>query len=174
MLGSLLGLPWWLSWLKNPPAMRETWIRSLHWEGPLEEDTATHSSILSWRHPVDRGAWWASVHGVAELDTTECLWTQRLSIMCFNTFTQSLMKYRYNYYSHLIDKEIGGQQCLSTYSNSHSPWVADLGSDLSTLTWHQPLSHQVIPQSPRQLSPGWVNQIVWASTMQKSLPATLV
>ena len=52
--------------VKNQPAMWETWIQSLHWEGPLEEGTATHSSILSWRHPVDRGAWWASVHGVAK------------------------------------------------------------------------------------------------------------
>ena len=52
--------------VKNPPAMWETWIWSLHWEGPMEEGTATHSSILSWRYPVDRGAWWASVHGVTK------------------------------------------------------------------------------------------------------------
>ena len=35
------------------------------------EGQATHSSIIAWRIPVDRGAWWATVHGVAELDTTE-------------------------------------------------------------------------------------------------------
>ena len=34
---------------------------------------ATHSSILAWRIPMGRGAWWAAVHGVGkELDTTEC------------------------------------------------------------------------------------------------------
>ena len=35
--------------VENPPAMRETWVRSLGWEDPLEKGTATHSSILAWR-----------------------------------------------------------------------------------------------------------------------------
>ena len=33
---------------KNPPAMRETWVRSLGWDDPPEEGMATHSSILAW------------------------------------------------------------------------------------------------------------------------------
>ena len=37
--------------VKNPPAMWETWVRSLGWEDPLEEGMATHSSILAWRIP---------------------------------------------------------------------------------------------------------------------------
>ena len=37
--------------VKNPPAMWETWVRSLAWKDPLEEGTATHSSILAWRIP---------------------------------------------------------------------------------------------------------------------------
>ena len=37
--------------VKNPPAVRETWVRSLGWEDPLEKGTATHSSILAWRIP---------------------------------------------------------------------------------------------------------------------------
>ena len=37
--------------LKNPPAMWETWVRSLGWEDPLEKGMATHSSILAWRIP---------------------------------------------------------------------------------------------------------------------------
>ena len=37
--------------VKNPPAMQETWVQSLGWEDPLEEGTATYSSILSWRIP---------------------------------------------------------------------------------------------------------------------------
>ena len=37
--------------VKNPPAMQETWVRSVGWEDPLEEGMATHSSILAWRIP---------------------------------------------------------------------------------------------------------------------------
>ena len=59
--------------VRNPLAMWGTWVRSLGWEDPLEEGMATHSSILAWRIPRDRGAWGATVHGVAELDTTERL-----------------------------------------------------------------------------------------------------
>ena len=55
--------------IKNPPAMQETWVQSLGWEEPLENGMATHSSILGWRIPVDRGAWWATVHGVAKSQT---------------------------------------------------------------------------------------------------------
>ena len=42
--------------VKNLPAMLETWVQSLRWEDPLEEVMATHSSILAWRIPMDRGA----------------------------------------------------------------------------------------------------------------------
>ena len=37
--------------VKNLPAMREVWVRSLGWEDPLEKGKATHSSILPWRIP---------------------------------------------------------------------------------------------------------------------------
>ena len=49
--------------VKNPPAMQETWVRSLGWEDPLEEGMATHFSILAWRIPMDRGAWQAKFMG---------------------------------------------------------------------------------------------------------------
>ena len=55
--------------VKNLPAMWETWVQSLGWEDPLEEGMATHSSILGWRIPMDRGAWWAIVHGVSKNQT---------------------------------------------------------------------------------------------------------
>ena len=38
-------------------------------EDPMEEGMATHFSILAWRIPTDRGAWWATVHGVAKSQT---------------------------------------------------------------------------------------------------------
>ena len=45
--------------------MQETQIESLGQENPLEKEMATHSSILA----LDRGAWWAIVHGVMKSQT---------------------------------------------------------------------------------------------------------
>ena len=56
--------------VKNLPAMQETGIRFLGRESPLEKGMVTHYIILAWRIPMDRGAWWATVHGVAKS------WTQ--------------------------------------------------------------------------------------------------
>ena len=55
--------------VRNQPAMQETWVRSLGQEDPLKEGMATYFSILAWRIPVDRGAWWATVHGVTKSQT---------------------------------------------------------------------------------------------------------
>ena len=43
--------------------MQEMRVRSLGWEDPLEEEVAIHSSILAWRIPMNRGAWWATGRG---------------------------------------------------------------------------------------------------------------
>ena len=61
--------------VKKLPAMQETQVLSLGWEDPLKKEMATHSHGLAWRIPMDRGAWWASVHGVRESDMTERLTT---------------------------------------------------------------------------------------------------
>ena len=55
--------------VKNLPAMQETWVQSLGWEDFLKEGMATHSSILAWRIPLDRGAWQATVHRAAKSRT---------------------------------------------------------------------------------------------------------
>ena len=48
--------------VKNLPAVHETWLQSLGWEDPLEEEMATHSSILSWRIPwTEEPGWLHSV-----------------------------------------------------------------------------------------------------------------
>ena len=71
--GEGIGYPLYYSWVshvaqsvKNLPAMQETWVQSLIWEDPLEEGMAIHSSVFAWRIPMDRGAWQATVHGVAK------------------------------------------------------------------------------------------------------------
>ena len=76
--GEGIGYPLHCSWaslvarmVRNPPAMQETWVWSLVWEDPPEDGMATHSSIPAWRIPMDRGAWQATVHGVAESGMTE-------------------------------------------------------------------------------------------------------
>ena len=68
--------------VKNLPTMWETWVCSLGWEDPLEEGMATHFSILSWRIPMDRGAWWAcNSWGDKESDITEQLSTAQDNLM---------------------------------------------------------------------------------------------
>ena len=52
--------------VKNLTAVWETWVQSLGEEEPLEREMATPFSILARRIPMDRGAWWATVHGVAK------------------------------------------------------------------------------------------------------------
>ena len=47
--------------------MQETSVGPLIWEDPLEEGMGTHFSILAWRILMDRGAWWATVQGVARV-----------------------------------------------------------------------------------------------------------
>ena len=58
--------------VKRLPAVLETQVQSLGGEDPLEKEMATHSSILAWKIPMDRGAWSGySPWGWKESDTTE-------------------------------------------------------------------------------------------------------
>ena len=56
---------------KNPPVMRETWVRSLGWEDPLEKKMATCSSILAWKIPWTEEPGGPQSMNCKELDTTE-------------------------------------------------------------------------------------------------------
>ena len=83
--GERIGYPLQYSWaslvvqmVKNPPAMWETWVQSLGWEDPPEEGMATHSSILAWRIPKDRGALQAT--GRKESDMAEQLSTAHTAL----------------------------------------------------------------------------------------------
>ena len=71
--GEGIGYPLQYSWsflvaqlVRNPPAMWETWLRSLGWEDPMEKGKATYSSILAWRI-----LWTVCPWGNKELDTSE-------------------------------------------------------------------------------------------------------
>ena len=77
--GEGTGYPLQYSWsslvaqlVRNPSAMRETWVQSLGWKDPLEKGKATHSNILTWRIPWDH----------KESDMTE-----QLSLSCIYTYT---------------------------------------------------------------------------------------
>ena len=66
---ALLGASLIAQLVKNPPAMQKTPVQFLGQEDALEEGMETHSSILAWRIPMDRGAWWATVHEVTKSQT---------------------------------------------------------------------------------------------------------
>ena len=62
--------------VKNLSSVKETQVWSQGQEDPLEEGMATHSSILAWRIPMDRGTWEAMVCRVTKTQT----WLQQLNI----------------------------------------------------------------------------------------------
>ena len=91
LLSNLIGLPSPVQCVgfpggtvvKNPPANAgDTRVPFRGWEDPLEEERATHFSILAWRIPMDRGAWWANVHRIAKSQTwmsTHTCWSLKIS-----------------------------------------------------------------------------------------------
>ena len=70
--GLVTGLPRYLSGKESACQIRSSQVRSpglgdpLSWEDPLKKGMATHSSILAWKYPMNRGAWLATVHGVSK------------------------------------------------------------------------------------------------------------
>ena len=65
--------------VKNPPSVRDTWLQFLGWEGLLEKEMATHSSILAWRISWTEEPGSLQFMGHKKLDTTEQL-TQCFSL----------------------------------------------------------------------------------------------
>ena len=61
--------------------MQETWVQSLGWEDPLEEEMAIHSSTLAWKIPQADEPGRLHSPGLQELDTTERMHTQAVISM---------------------------------------------------------------------------------------------
>jgi len=85
--------------VKNLSAMQETRVQSLGREDPLEEGMATHSSILAWRIPMDRGACQAAVLGVVKSQTR-----LSLTLSLFNLHIVSVLPlpFRFGYLEFLF------------------------------------------------------------------------
>ena len=77
--------------VKNPPVNERDKGSISGEEDPLEEGMATHSSILAWRIPTGRGAWRATVHGVAKSQTwlSDQAWQQNQEVALFITMNFS-------------------------------------------------------------------------------------
>ena len=78
---------------------KEMWVWSLGQQDPLEEEMATHSSILAWKNSMDSGAWKATVYEVTKSDTIE------------NTNTHTRSK---------LDGVIKSQIWLNTHTHKHT------------------------------------------------------
>ena len=64
--------------VKNPPAKQETWVSSLDGEDPLEQEMATHSSILAWEIPWTEEPDRLQSMGLQEADTV----TKTTTMLC--------------------------------------------------------------------------------------------
>ena len=82
--------------VKNLSAVCKTWDRSLSWKDPLEKGMATHSSILAWRIPLDRGAWRATVHGITKSQT---------QLSDFHSLTYALLWGKSQYDIYIINED---------------------------------------------------------------------
>ena len=102
--------------VKNLPAMRETWVRTLGWENPLEKGKASHSSILAWRIP------W----GHKESDTTEQLSLSLSGAFKYNRATSDVVSWCFEHkdmsllWNHCICK------ILDTYFQCFSKQAAQM------------------------------------------------
>ena len=112
------------SMVKNLPAnakeMQEMQVWSLGWEDPLEEEMATYAYACSHlENPTDRGAWWATVHSVTELDMTE---HTRTHVIITVLFSQCLFIFAYifitsiAFYSSHISHPFQASTCLGSFS----------------------------------------------------------
>ena len=102
--------------VKSLPARQETQVWSLGWKDPLEKEMATHSSILAWKNPMDRGAWRATVCGVTKSQT----WQKWLTLFLSRA------------HGHFIHME--AQTFIGLISIISHPWICEWGKVVNCLT----------------------------------------
>ena len=172
-------------WWKTHLPMQEMWVRSLGWEDPLEKEMATHSSISYPENPMDRGARWATVHGVTRSRT--CLSTHTQHSLPFHSFSSifhgantSNVKSNYffflNYHSTLAWKipwteGPGGLQSIGSLRIGY-----DWASSLSLFTFmHWRRKWQPTPVFLPGESQGWGSLVgchLWGCTESDTTEAT--
>ena len=77
--------------VKNPAAIRETWVLFRNWEDPLEKGKATHSSILAWRIPCTEEPGGLQFMGRKESDMTERLTLTLCPLVTINLFSMTVV-----------------------------------------------------------------------------------
>ena len=90
--------------VKRLPAMRETWVRSQGWEGPMEKEMATHFSTLAWKIP------WTE-----EPDRLQSMGLQRVG----HNWATSLLLFTFHF--HALEKE------MATHSSVHAWRIPGMG-----------------------------------------------
>ena len=92
--------------VKNLPGMRETWVWSLSWEDPLEEDVATHSSILAWRISGTEKPGRLQSRG---LQRVEHYWVTKSSTQCLSRLTMHQVLLHVLCMQYLLLKNLWGE-----------------------------------------------------------------
>ena len=143
--------------------MQETQVWSLGQEDPLEKEMATHSSGLE--NPMDRGAWWATVHGVAKSRTRLSDYTLSVAKLCVTPFRSHGLQHTRVLCSPLSPRvcsnsRLLSQWCYPTISSSVTPFSSAL--NLS--------QRQSFPTNPLSTSGG---QSIGASASASVLPMSV-
>ena len=120
--------------LNHLPAMRETWVRSLGPEDPLEKEMATHSSTLAWRIPW-RSLVGYSPRGHKELDTTE-----RLNFHFHGGFIRSFLRSLHTVFHHFTFPS--AMQDCSLFSTPSPALIVCRLSDDAYSDWCEVLPHR--------------------------------
>ena len=146
--------------VKNLLAMRETWVRSLGWEDPLENEMATSLQYSCLENPRDRGAPWAAIYGVAQ-SRTRLKWrssSRRTKSPIFlsskyistpHTFCSENTSYLSNHFHSLVENMSRWQQTslVSVSQEDQSRWsktCSAINVPIFCLTWNG-LNIQLIP-----------------------------